>query len=179
VASSALLKLSPEDLERWECQVGQQKQSQSVKDIKGEEQKREKKRKAEEERNGAIQPSIVRAVYFVDPTEEGRPLLEKIQEGQSVALYGPRASGKSTRVLQVQNKTLFGEHSVWQRDAPELLGSPENPIINSAEEFCNEFHRTKWASSNDNKNRVVLLFDEFNKLYEATDEIKSSCLGTL
>ncbi|CAG8594597.1 10798_t:CDS:2, partial [Cetraspora pellucida] len=173
--------------------------------------KLKRKRKAEEELvitkpkkrrwevNSAIQPSIVHAIYFVDPIEESRPLLEKIQEGQFVALHGPRASGKSTQVLQLQEQlkndficiyTSF-EHvnftkeiDFWktfsmslQRNVPELLGSSENPIIKSAQDFCNIFHRTKWTSFSDN--RVVLFVDEFDKLYEATDEIRSSCLETL
>ncbi|CAG8549216.1 3722_t:CDS:2, partial [Funneliformis mosseae] len=60
--------------------------------------------------NGAIQPNQIHDVYFVDPTEESRPLLEKIHQGQFVALHGPRVSGKFTRVLHMnhlQNKTLF------------------------------------------------------------------------
>ncbi|RHZ88674.1 hypothetical protein Glove_21g216 [Diversispora epigaea] len=181
-----------------------------VNKIKSEEQEREKKRKEEEkfvitkpkkrrwEVNGAIQPSIVHAVYFVDPIEESYPLLEKIQKGQFVALHGPRASGKSTRVYQIREQlkndficiyTSF-EHvnftkeiDFWktfsmslQCDVPELLGSPENPIIKSAQDFCNIFHRTKWTSFN--KNCVILFVDEFDKLYEATDEVRSSCLET-
>ncbi|RHZ81155.1 hypothetical protein Glove_123g146 [Diversispora epigaea] len=170
-----------------------------------------KKRKAEEEFvitkpkkrkwevNGAIQPNIVHAVYFVDPIEENRPLIKKIQEGNLVALHGPRASGKSTRVYQIQEQlkndficiyTSFEqvnftkEIDFWktfsmslQRNVPELLDSPENPIIKSAQDFCNIFHRTKWSSFSEN--RVVLFVDEFDKLYEATDEVRSSCLGTL
>ena len=54
--------------------------------------------------NGAIEPSIVHSVYFVNPTEKSRPLLEKIHEGQFVALHGARASGKSTRVHQIQKQ---------------------------------------------------------------------------
>jgi energy-coupling factor transporter ATP-binding protein EcfA2 len=40
-------------------------------------------------------------VYFVDPAETSRPLYNMIQKGEFVALYGARASGKSTRVDQV------------------------------------------------------------------------------
>ena len=40
------------------------------------------------------------SVYFVDPTEMSGPLYDMIQKGNFVALYGARASGKSTRVDQ-------------------------------------------------------------------------------
>nr|CAG8434217.1 15002_t:CDS:2 [Entrophospora candida] len=87
-----------------------------IENIKGETREHEKKRKAKEELtitkpnkrrwevNGVIEPSIVHSVYFVNPTEESRPLLEKIHEGQFVALHGARASGKSTRVHQIQKQ---------------------------------------------------------------------------
>jgi energy-coupling factor transporter ATP-binding protein EcfA2 len=41
------------------------------------------------------------SVYFVDPAEASRPLFNMIKKGEFVALYGARASGKSTRVDQV------------------------------------------------------------------------------
>ena len=40
------------------------------------------------------------SVYFVDPTETSGPLFNMIKKGEFVALYGARASGKSTRVDQ-------------------------------------------------------------------------------
>ncbi|CAG8619703.1 10732_t:CDS:2, partial [Funneliformis caledonium] len=113
--------------------------------------------------NDAIQPSQIHDVYFVDPTEESRLLLEKIHRGQFVALHGPKASGKSTRVLHIMNylhkqnfiriyvsfediKVTESEDIFWstlgsalQRDTVQHLGTPSNPIIKSASCFLNTF----------------------------------------
>ena len=40
----------------------------------------------------------------MDPTEQNGPLLMLIHQGEFVALYGPRASGKSTWVLAIQDQ---------------------------------------------------------------------------
>ncbi|CAG8604203.1 12284_t:CDS:2, partial [Ambispora gerdemannii] len=176
-----------------------------VNKIKGEDQEREKKRKAEEElvitapkkRKWMVNSAITREerpiVYFVDPTEQNVPLLELIHRGEFIALHGPRASGKSTRVLQLQdqlNKKGFvciylsleqvnidsvGEF--WQTlgvhlycEAPEYAGLNN---INSASDFDVMFLKSNW------KNDVILLIDEFDKLYGANEDVKSSCLETL
>ena len=54
--------------------------------------------------NGTIENAIRDYVYFVDLEETNAPLLEMILRGEFVALYGARASGKSTRVVQVMEK---------------------------------------------------------------------------
>ncbi len=43
-------------------------------------------------------------VYFVDPAERNGPLLELIHLGEFVTLQGPRCSGKSTRVHEIQDQ---------------------------------------------------------------------------
>ncbi|CAG8459020.1 4837_t:CDS:2 [Cetraspora pellucida] len=120
--------------------------------------------------NGAIQPSIIHAVYFIDPKKESRPLLEKIQEGQFVALHGPRASGKSTRVLQLQDQ-LNNEGFICIYVSLEQINI-ETDSINSANDFSLTFQKSKW------ENQVVLFIDEFDMLYSATDDVRSSCLNT-
>ena len=45
-------------------------------------------------------------VYFADITEQSTPLLESVYRGEFVAVHGPRASGKSTRVLQLQDQLI-------------------------------------------------------------------------
>ncbi|CAG8769663.1 2587_t:CDS:2, partial [Cetraspora pellucida] len=136
-------------------------------------------------------------IYFVDPTKQNAPLLESIHRGKFVALHGPRASGKSTRALmlkeQVQKEGLACiyvpfEHvnlknSVdvfWQslgmalqRDAPELFGPLKNLSIKSATDFLNTFHRDQWKFSD-----TVILLDEFDMLYSATEDVRTSCLTT-
>ncbi|PKY60597.1 hypothetical protein RhiirA4_449694, partial [Rhizophagus irregularis] len=47
-----------------------------------------------------INSEVRGSVYFVDPTEASGPLFNLIKKGEFVALYGARASGKSTRVDQ-------------------------------------------------------------------------------
>jgi hypothetical protein len=51
--------------------------------------------------NGAIRINQRDSVYFVDPLPLSDPLLNKIREGDFVAMHGSRASGKSTRVFNV------------------------------------------------------------------------------
>src|SRR4051794_29192241 len=51
--------------------------------------------------NSTIMNEMRNLVYFVDPAESSVPLYNMIQKGEFVALYGARASGKSTRVDQV------------------------------------------------------------------------------
>src|SRR6266542_594353 len=54
--------------------------------------------------NSTIQNKMRNDVYFVDLKETNVPLLDMILRGEFVALYGARASGKSTRVYQVMEK---------------------------------------------------------------------------
>ena len=42
--------------------------------------------------------------YFVDQKERNVTLLEMIEKGEFVALHGSRASGKTTRTLQIQEQ---------------------------------------------------------------------------
>jgi len=43
-------------------------------------------------------------VYYSDPTEQNKKLIDKILEGEYVMLYGSRASGKSTRTWAAMEK---------------------------------------------------------------------------
>ena len=54
--------------------------------------------------NSTIRNKLRNDVYFVDLEESNVPLLDMILRGESVALYGASASGKSTRVFQVMEK---------------------------------------------------------------------------
>lgn len=64
----------------------------------------------------------------------------------------------------------------WQTFVTQLyLGAPEyNEFnnINSASYFGVAFEKSKWNC------RVVLLVDEFDKLYRINEDVKSSCLET-
>ncbi|RHZ47929.1 hypothetical protein Glove_564g63 [Diversispora epigaea] len=209
IAGSGFLELNAEKL----MQVGLKLRpavaiAKLVKEIKGEEQECERKRKAKEEltntapnkRKWIVNSAITREerpiYYYVDPTEQNRPLFELIRRGEFVALHGPRASGKSTRVLQLQdqlNKKGFvciyasfehvevteDKNKFWMTLGTALFrNARENEIsileINSAEDFLKAFQRDQWEKRN-----IVLLFDKFDELYSATDAVLSSCLKTL
>lgn len=55
-----------------------------------------------------IEPINYDDYYFADIMKQNGLLLEKIHEGGFVMLHGPRASGKSTRALDVK-KQLYRE----------------------------------------------------------------------
>ncbi|CAG8654767.1 4292_t:CDS:2, partial [Paraglomus occultum] len=206
VAGRAFLNLTAEELERCGMTMGPAKTIVDlIKEIKGEREERGK-RKAEGEltfapkkRKWTVNSAITREersiVYYADPTERNGPLLELIHRGEFVALYGPRASGKSTRVLAIQDQlrnegfvciyTSF-EHvevkgdidTFWRTLGMALLRNAHgNGIsvseIDSAQGFLKAFQRDQW------EHNVVLLFDEFDKLYRASEDVTSSCLETL
>ncbi|CAG8686291.1 6922_t:CDS:2, partial [Cetraspora pellucida] len=125
--------------------------------------------------------------------EQNAPLLESVYRGELVALHGPRASGKSTRMLQLQDQlnskgfaciylsleqvNIQNVDKFWHTigthlhiNAPKQIGLDS---INSANDFDLAFKKDRW------ENFVVLLIDEFDRLYFATDDVHSSCLSTL
>jgi predicted AAA+ superfamily ATPase len=54
--------------------------------------------------NSAI-PNAARSLYyFIDHKERNVKLLEMIEKGEFIALHGPRASGKTTRMFQIQEQ---------------------------------------------------------------------------
>nr|CAG8471042.1 2575_t:CDS:2 [Entrophospora candida] len=156
-----------------------------IENIKGETREHEKKRKAKEELtitkpnkrrwevNGVIEPSIVHSVYFVNPTEESRPLLEKIHEGQFVTLHGARASG-NVSLEQINIKSV---DNFWETFGTQIHLDASKYIklnsIKSANDFNIVFQKSKW------ENRVVIFIDEFDMLYNATEDVLSSCLNTI
>ncbi|PKK80532.1 hypothetical protein RhiirC2_704177 [Rhizophagus irregularis] len=97
--------------------------------------------------------------YFVDPVAEGKQqeeqesLFEKIEKRSFIMLYGTRASGKSTRAM----RTI----SVLENDGY----------------VCN-YIGWKRAEKDPNK-RVVLFFDEFDRIYQMNDDLRSKFLSTL
>ncbi|CAG8579540.1 8880_t:CDS:2 [Gigaspora rosea] len=201
IRGSAFIELSVKELIEDGLKRGPAKTIiKLINKIKGEDQELKKKRKAEDElvitkpkkRKWMVNSAITREersiVYFVDPTEQNAPLLESVHRGEFVALHGSRTSGKSTRVLQLQdqlnskdfvciyasfehvsmnNVDLFWQTlgMTLQRNAPELFGPLKSLQIKSATDFLNTFHRTQWKSLD-----TVILFDEFGMLYNATED---------
>ncbi|CAG8809104.1 7945_t:CDS:2, partial [Gigaspora rosea] len=62
----------------------------------------------------------------------------------------------------------FGSHLYL--DVPKYI-RPDS--INSSNDFDLMFQKSKW------ENRVVIFIDEFDMLYHATEDVRSSCLNTL
>ncbi|RIA91896.1 hypothetical protein C1645_875149 [Glomus cerebriforme] len=161
-------------------------------------QQPERKRKATEEEkqnkrkwdtNGAIRKVQRDATYFVDPLSSSGPLLNKIRNGEFVALHGARASGKSTRVFRVMEQLeeegylclyvtlelvdIESKESFWSSFGKCLVRTAPHHIkkhIKFGGDFADLFSTSGW------KKKVVLFIDEFDILYEANDDIKSSFL---
>ncbi|RIA95673.1 P-loop containing nucleoside triphosphate hydrolase protein [Glomus cerebriforme] len=144
--------------------------------------------------NNTIQNEMRNYVYFIDLEETNILLLDMILRGEFVALYGAKASGKSTRVVQVMEKlksqgiiciyitfkqfNMKTINTFWSAlgialhiNAPKYFGQDD---IKSANDFILKFQKEQW-----NDNHVVLFIDEFDILFEAYDYIKSSFLGTI
>ncbi|KAF0519593.1 transcriptional regulator [Gigaspora margarita] len=144
--------------------------------------------------NSAILDAVRKHVYFVDLEKTNVPLLNMILRGDFVTLYGARASGKSTRVFQIMEKlknlgivciyVTFEQCNMATIDtfwstfgaalhitAPKYFGKDD---VKSATDFMMKLAKEHW-----NDNHVVLFIDEFDTLFEAHDEIKSSFLRTI
>ncbi|RHZ83804.1 hypothetical protein Glove_87g232 [Diversispora epigaea] len=186
VSGKAFLMLTPETLERWGMLGGPADViARLAKEIKGDQGKKWMV-------NSVITREERSIVYYADPTEWNGPLLDSIHRGEFVALHGQRASGKSTRVLSVKDKlqeecyvclyvsleqvniesvekfwSTFGDHLYLEASEYNELSN-----ISSANDFAKAFQKSKW------KNRVVLIIDEFDKLYRANEDVRSSCLET-
>ncbi|UZO06009.1 uncharacterized protein OCT59_026345 [Rhizophagus irregularis] len=144
--------------------------------------------------NSTISYEESKSVYFIDPTESSGSLYAMIQKGEFLALYGARASGKSTRmdqaVIELESKgyvciTISFERinmntidTFWSAVGVELcIGSPQHFGLNdvkSADDFMLKFRKEPW-----NDKQVVLFIDEYDELFGANDDVKSSFLGTI
>ncbi|PKB99271.1 hypothetical protein RhiirA5_462251 [Rhizophagus irregularis] len=144
--------------------------------------------------NSTIRNEISGSVYFVDPAETSRPLFNMIKKGEFVALYGARASGKSTRVDQalielesegyvciyvsVEGVNMSTVNTFWSSIGAKLvINAPKYFKLNevkSADEFTLQFRKELW-----NDKHVVLFIDEYDSLLEANDDIRSSFLGAI
>ncbi|CAG8740359.1 16435_t:CDS:2, partial [Dentiscutata erythropus] len=101
--------------------------------------------------NSAITREERSIVYFVDPTEQSAPLLESINRGEFIALHRLQAFGNvSFEHVNMKNVEIF-----WQ-----TLGTTLQR--NTPEHFD-----------------TVILFDEFDMLYNATEDVLILCLTTL
>ncbi|CAG8719209.1 14047_t:CDS:2, partial [Rhizophagus irregularis] len=144
--------------------------------------------------NSTISNEESKLVYFIDPTESSGPLYAMIQKGEFVALYGARASGKSTRVdqakIELESKgyvciyisfegvNMDTIDTFWTCVGVELyIDSPQYFGLNdvkSASDFKLKFRKEQW-----NDKQVVLFIDEYDELFGAKDDVKSSFLAAI
>ncbi|CAG8721799.1 1889_t:CDS:2, partial [Funneliformis mosseae] len=102
--------------------------------------------------------------YFVDPKERNVTFLDSLCRIRHDPLHESR-SLKPKRRLYLY--IIFDAHLC-------LDASEYNELdINSASDFSVSFQKNKWDY------QVVLIIDEFDRLYKANDDVKFSCLETL
>ncbi|CAB4378940.1 unnamed protein product [Rhizophagus irregularis] len=143
--------------------------------------------------NSTIANELRDSVYFVDTTETSGPLRDMIQKGEFVALYGARASGKSTRVDQaifklkskgyvciyvsLERVNISTTDIFWSSLGAALsINAPKYFKLNevkSSDDFMFKFRKSNWESD------VVFFIDEYDVLLEANDDVKFSFLGTI
>ncbi|CAG8624979.1 5094_t:CDS:2, partial [Paraglomus occultum] len=140
--------------------------------------------------NSTIYPGIRPFYYYADQTERNRSLIEQIAKGQFMRMYGPRASGKSSRVWQameqlaslgyeciyatLEDATIRDEQSFWV-SLNQRFGSESRlpAVIDSSDSFREAFdpRYERW-------NRPVVIFlDEFDKLHD--DDAADACSSVL
>ncbi|KAF9097946.1 hypothetical protein BGX27_000884 [Mortierella sp. AM989] len=128
-----------------------------------------------------------RYVYYADQTESNKPLIKSIQRGEFVRVYGARASGKSSRIVDAM-KTLtakgfeciyvdlqyFDVKIFWSVLSQRLqVYGPEN-----FSDSCG-FQSAFSVGSKIWKRPVVIFFDEFDVLrMESWNEVRKSILRT-
>ncbi|RGB41798.1 hypothetical protein C1646_684852 [Rhizophagus diaphanus] len=154
--------------------------------------------------NSTLRETDWSSSYFVDPAgqEQQDLLFRKIEEHSFIMLYGTRASGKSTRVMRaisVLEKSsyvcnylsfeqitdyaegfwnLLGTNiSIYKRSS-EYLGSCTD--IKIAVDFLRYFSITDWKKNEKNPDvRIILFFDEFDRIYTMDERLRSDFLGVL
>ncbi|CAG8466519.1 5498_t:CDS:2 [Ambispora leptoticha] len=112
---------------------------------------------------------------------ESVPLLDKIWRGEFVVLYGARASGKSTRMMQVMAQ-LTREGFICIYVTLELINikSVESFWISLGLSFETSIKSfAKFFGKNNCEKKVVLFVDEYDRLYDADDDIRASFLGAI
>ncbi|CAG8637479.1 3564_t:CDS:2, partial [Ambispora gerdemannii] len=179
------LKLTKDDLKEWGMPGGPIIDTLNfIERLKSEEQVITTEKKRKWMVNGAITPAEIPLYFFADPTERNIQLLNMIEWGDFVALYGPQTSGKTTNpetttiqrlCLHISNIKSVDEF--WQTLGTHLYLDTLQYIglntINSASDFDLIFQKSNW------KNYVVILTNEFDKLYIAKDDVKSSFFETI
>ncbi|RIA93569.1 hypothetical protein C1645_843109 [Glomus cerebriforme] len=146
--------------------------------------------------NGAIKPKEIPFVYFVDlpAYKENKKLLDDIKRNQFLMLMGSRITGKTTRVYQLMKQlheegyiclfTSFAnitanekEGDFWKNLDRSLRRSinkhfKDRKFIESSNDFLDVFAENEW------KKKVIIFIDDFEQLYNVSNEIRDDCLNT-
>ncbi|GJJ77627.1 hypothetical protein EMPS_09986 [Entomortierella parvispora] len=141
--------------------------------------------------NSTVYMQIRPLVYYADQTDNNKPLIQRIHNGEFVRVFGARASGKSSRIVDAMevlkdfyecfyvdfsDLTLSSEEAFWSSlcNILKLSGTPL--AFNSVHGFHNAFNaeHKRWTR------QVVIFFDEFDRLHEPyAVDICSSMLSQL
>ncbi|PKK72017.1 hypothetical protein RhiirC2_777679 [Rhizophagus irregularis] len=129
-------------------------------------------------------------------------LFRKIEEYSFIMLYGTRASGKSTRVMRAISvleessyvcnylsfeqiidyaggfwNSLGTNISIYKRSSEYLESCTD---IKTAEDFLRYFSITGWKEKEKNPDaRIILFFDEFDRIYKMDERLRTDFLGIL
>ena len=151
--------------------------------------------------NGQIQPEERATCYYVDVTISNQPLLEILSEypKKFIMFHAPRGSGKSTRVIALMEQLNKMDY-VCLYATIQSIDVDHTNINQFWHEFGRELSITNWAERNavnlnttndvtdwlsiDNKeffgsDKVILIVDDFDKLYSAPTTLRDEILGVL
>ncbi|CAH1768713.1 12242_t:CDS:2, partial [Entrophospora sp. SA101] len=142
--------------------------------------------------NGTITPDQYNKYFVVEPKLD--KFIDKIKDGEYLLLYGPCASGKSTRIMYAMQKLQEeGYHciyldftktnlnndlkamwiSFYRLMKPQCHAGIVNNEFNQMLDFVETFYKEKWDR------KVILFLDEFDRIYHASDEICDDCLSAI
>ncbi|GJJ73244.1 hypothetical protein EMPS_05602 [Entomortierella parvispora] len=141
--------------------------------------------------NSTVYKAIRSLVYYADQTDNNQPLVQKILNGDFLQIYGARASGKSSRVIDamdalssececlyvdLQSVNFSSDEAFWPSLCRRLqpYGLPQD--FNNSDGFQMAFATThqRWTKP------VVIFLDEFDPLHaDSATEICSSVLSAL
>ncbi|ORY90326.1 hypothetical protein BCR41DRAFT_402652 [Lobosporangium transversale] len=140
--------------------------------------------------NEPIRFDEVNQVYYVDPADHdnNEEILQGVFDREIVMLIGARASGKTTRLYRLITQLAdFGyrclplsfegvavgnnEPDFWKTFGNALRRNYKVDDITTKRDFLDAFGRTKFKDE-----KIVILVDEFDLLFNASDEIRNQCL---
>lgn len=134
--------------------------------------------------NSTVHKRLRKSVYYADQTDNNAPLIDKIKSGAFVRMYGPQASGKSSRVvdamtelrsngyecigIDLQPVDVSSEQSFWRDLNTQFKPACLPSDFEDAASFLDCFKKnSRWTRP------VVIFLDEFDVLL--SDKAKEAC----